>query len=634
GWLLSKTPERADLVETLNDHLGRFVPVGQAYYDETFLPARLRNNLLVARWCTKNVTCYPLKADGATFKADEGHVLDAQDEARPVGVCVGRGGRIFTTICYMAQNEGSPIYKSDLVMITRKDDPPTAPFEPYDAVEATDEKLWSELQNPSWHRRYAAHVELFRRDKLLAEEKRVADRASGPTGGDSEQSPTPVVEQLRDLVNRYDQNPGTVDDADIIDAQSSDTFVRQIACLRLSERADIALLEKLCKGSQETERMAGVLATGFRLTMPPATSELPAEYKLDKLREEAAYTPQFADAKVDLRKLGPVGNFTIADEWKQAPHSKQQEQMFDLLVKAASDTSEPVRLQAVYFLSLLDDPRSEATVASVITANEERRLGTAKLQNITKAWIAGPFDDGDDGFERLHDPERGPVDVASVCSEGDRSVHWQIGNKRPLAFHDIFGEMDRSSVYVYFRVESGHRQRAHLCLGSDDGVKVWQNGTPVWINDVVRSALPAQDNVSVELQPGSNDFLVRVRNVVGTCQLYLSYRSLADVAIVLPEKIDGPSLAERLAASSSGTYSVPAEFLQVDWTKAAKEGDADRGRALFETIGCAKCHAVSNDAQGTGGPSLADAAKRFTISHLVESILTPNKLISPVFRST
>ncbi|HEX3868845.1 MAG TPA: hypothetical protein VHV77_00270, partial [Pirellulales bacterium] len=54
----------------------------------------------------------------------------------------------------------------------------------------------------------------------------------------------------------------------------------------------------------------------------------------------------------------------------------------------------------------------------------------------------------------------------------------------------------------------------------------------------------------------------------------------------------------------------------------------------FETIGCAKCHAVSTDAQGTGGPSLADAAKRFTISHLVESILTPNKLISPVFRST
>src|SRR5690606_35204263 len=34
------------------------------------------------------------------------------------------------------------------------------------------------------------------------------------------------------------------------------------------------------------------------------------------------------------------------------------------------------------------------------------------------------------------------------------------------------------------------------------------------------------------------------------------------------------------------------------------------------------------------GPSLADAAKRFTIPYLVESVLIPNKKVSPVFKAS
>jgi len=38
GWLIEKQPWRADLLETLNSNLGRYVPTGQACYDEAFLP--------------------------------------------------------------------------------------------------------------------------------------------------------------------------------------------------------------------------------------------------------------------------------------------------------------------------------------------------------------------------------------------------------------------------------------------------------------------------------------------------------------------------------------------------------------------------------------------------------------------
>ena len=47
-----------------------------------------------------------------------------------------------------------------------------------------------------------------------------------------------------------------------------------------------------------------------------------------------------------------------------------------------------------------------------------------------------------------------------------------------------------------------------------------------------------------------------------------------------------------------------------------------------------KCHAATPTQAGGGGPSLTDAGKRFTIPYLVESVLSPSKVISPVFRST
>src|SRR5262249_13379625 len=55
---------------------------------------------------------------------------------------------------------------------------------------------------------------------------------------------------------------------------------------------------------------------------------------------------------------------------------------------------------------------------------------------------------------------------------------------------------------------------------------------------------------------------------------------------------------------------------------------------LFGTLGCAKCHAITADQTGGGAPSLTEAAKRFTPAHLVESILTPDRLVAEEFRAT
>jgi putative heme-binding domain-containing protein len=695
GWMVSKTPDRMDLLETMISTLGRAVPVGQSYYDDTYLPAKYRNSLLVARWCTLQITYYPLQHRGATFKCEEHELLAGRDLARPVHVTVGRGGRIFATICYMAHNEGSPVYKSDLVMIARADDSDEHPFDAYDAPTADPERLWKELSDPSWSRRSWAHVEILRRGKTLAEkaiarlkEARHGDPAltnlvwiagSGRSQDAVEQvlkiardksgsirlqalraldefasqetpadlflaalnDPDPQIQHAAVLAafRKFDKVPEAIIAGA---ARSSDTYLRQAAALVMAEKSSVDQLGNMLQSGDAPARLAAVLAAGFRLTLPPATGALSEDLPRVPWRIPDAYKIEFIDGQVNLAELGPIGTYTMAEHWNAGKHTEEQEQLFALLAARLADEDEKVRLQAAHFLYMLNDSRTEPVIARVRTDIERVRLATAPMASVEKLWVAGPFADGTKGLVAKHPPESGPLDPAATFKVGDREIAWK--EQKPTAgnslfnFREAFGDCDRSSFYAFTRIESGSAQQLLLLVGSDDGLKVWLNGKFLLRSDTVRAALPFQDSLILELQPGSNDLLIRVQNVTGECGLYLHYRYLKPVAFVLPEKLAAGTLAERLkeAGANSGESRVDPAFLKVDWEQSLKEGDAERGRKLFgaEGLGCAKCHAATTDAITTGGPSLADARKRFTVAHLVESVLLPNKTISPVFKAT
>ena len=705
GWMLNKTPDRMDMLDTMITTLGRAVPVGQAYYDEAFFPQKYRDNLLVARWCTRQLTRYPLQHHGATFKTEEFPLLDGRNMARPVGVSVGRGGRIFATICYMSQNEGSPTYKSDLVMITRADDPATHPFDAYDATTATPEKLWAELSDPSWSRRYRAHQEILRRGGKLLEEAlprlEKTDHAApvachlawlagasgdpevmrrfDPLGQKTKHAPFRLqlvrvateffAAKLRNVCSAFlatslQHSDAQVrhaavlgqsvifDNIDLDDlnsvppglldaARGEDTYLRQAAAMFLAEQPCCDILAQLCHSPDAKTRLAGVLAVGFRLTLPLATAPIPDNLSLEPWRNAEAYSIQFIDAseKVNLREFGRIGLFTVADHWKAAPHTDQHAAMFNLLAERLKDESEKVRLQAAHFLYMLNDPRTEPEIARVRTDTQKQRLSTAGLRALDKVWLAGPFPDAGQGFKTVHPPEQGPIDLEAQYPAPKGKIVWQpVTTTRQFNISMLFGNGDGTSSYAYTRLESGSRQTAMLHLGSDDGVKVWHNGREVFVNAVVRAALPTQDTVLLELQPGGNDILIRVRNVTGDSGLYLHFRSLQPLENVLPEKLGPGSFAERLkaAAADPDNAQLDPKFFTTDWTNAATQGDAARGRKLFGAmgLGCAKCHGVTPDSTVNGGPSLAEAVKRFTVPHLVESILLPGKQISPVFKAT
>jgi putative heme-binding domain-containing protein len=299
------------------------------------------------------------------------------------------------------------------------------------------------------------------------------------------------------------------------------------------------------------------------------------------------------------------------------------------------DSQESVRLQAAHFLYLLKDSRSEPEVAKVRKASEMHRLSTARLQGINKVWLAGPFPDGKGGFDTAHPPEQGPIDLSATYEAGSDKRSWkEVPTSGYCDLAKKYGPCDHSSFYAYVRLESAERQQALLLIGSDDGVKVWHNGKDVWSNAVVRGALPFQDVVMLDLQPGSNDLLIRIHNVTGECGMYLNYRALGPLVVRLPEKTGSATLAERLKNAGPEQTQIGPEFVEVDWDKAVLRGNATKGRQLFGSLACAKCHAITADANVIGGPSLAEARKRFTTAYLVESILLPSKQISPLFRAT
>ena len=701
GWMPSKSPDRADLLPMVNEEMGRAVPVLQTYYADGYLPAKYDNSLMVARWCRRQVTYFPLEPKGSTFTAKEHILLEGRDQARPVGVCVGRGGRVFVTLCYMAQNEGSPTYRSDLAVITRKDDPDAMPFMAKDVTKTTPGELWTDIESSSRVVRNAAHQEILRRGDSVVREaasraielqkksefssrpetphilalesvvlgmknrpyipmwrqkdgtikKFLVDPKSSPKPGWPEWltertwADRPDVQLNALLVSQRDPKTFPIDWLLPAALRSDDRLVSVTAASIVASRPVTESLVNLCRSTDHRDRMAGVIAAGYRLTIPPLDARLPAEAPLAPQQKEEANIIQFADERepIDLRKYGRVGNYTVAEHWKAAKtHTPEQEQLFSLLMERLDDEDDKVRLQAAHFLSLLNDSRSEPKVISVTANVQDKRLNLEKLEHLKPViWTLGPVPDSD-GFKTVHPVETSAIDLAGKYEVGGKSFEWKQTNPtspdRPLYdFRLLFGPSPNSSVYSFFRFDVPIAQRMQLLIGSEDGVKVWQNGKLVFENDVVRPLIQLDDVVTLALQPGSNDILVRVRMRQGSGGQYFHYRHLGAVKLTIPDKPDGLSLADRLkSAATSGHLHIDPKFLDVDWPSAVKTGDVARGKKLFaaESLGCAKCHAASAGQAGGGGPSLTDAGKRFTVPYLVESVLAPNKVISPVFKSS
>jgi putative heme-binding domain-containing protein len=404
-----------------------------------------------------------------------------------------------------------------------------------------------------------------------------------------------------------------------------DRHRQQLAIAELADRSPAGDLNRFSISTDEGLRLLAVLAIGRKLTVPDEHFVPPGDLELfypkgsfffHRLQRFYGDDKEIDLADTHLAGGGRIGSFTIAQLWAHGKHTDEQEALFAALVERLDDSSDRVRLQAAYYLWLLKDPRSEPLVEKTRREVQLKRLQTATHYQVEKAWtLLGGL--GNDPASR--DLLQGRVDLSARY--GGR-LKWE--EEPVLAFVKTPKGV---SSYRYFRVASGVRQRALLSVSGEHSF-AWQNETP--LTDAIYDETSTR--WILDLQPGSNELLVLLP--FDKKQL-IAVSAASQLEITLPEKLDSSLLAERLRSASVGGVGqpVPVEFASVDWSAAARDGDAAEGRRLFGTLGCAKCHAVVPDQKSAGAPSLFEAKRRFTVPHLIESVLLPSRQVAEPFRA-
>jgi putative heme-binding domain-containing protein len=204
-----------------------------------------------------------------------------------------------------------------------------------------------------------------------------------------------------------------------ISSSTNGTYLRQAACFLLARRASVKQLATLCEDADLKRRIVGVLATGFRLTVPRWDEPLDKSVPFDEGR---GYSVTYAGGiREDLRQRGPTGNFTMADAWDAGARSQEEETLFALLLHRLQDVDDKVARQAAFFLHLLDDARSEASAATVLGLKAPAQQNGAPLANATST-----------GTKELPAAFQN-LDWASLAAQGDAKKGQELFTTRGCA---------------------------------------------------------------------------------------------------------------------------------------------------------------------------------------------------------
>jgi HEAT repeat protein len=129
-------------------------------------------------------------------------------------------------------------------------------------------------------------------------------------------------------------------------------------------------------------------------------------------------------------------------------------------------------------------------------------------------WVgSGPYQDKDKDARTLFDtvfpPEKSDATDVKWTTLTRGVGTWEINLSEAL------GGADNVAGYLRTRVWSPTAQDVRFELGSDDGIRVWLNGSVIHANNVERGMAPRQDMAKANLKEGWNDLLLKVTNSGG-----------------------------------------------------------------------------------------------------------------------
>jgi hypothetical protein len=137
-----------------------------------------------------------------------------------------------------------------------------------------------------------------------------------------------------------------------------------------------------------------------------------------------------------------------------------------------------------------------------------------------------------------------PPQDAILLFSGQDLNQWihQPEEKGYVNLAKLIGE-ENCVVYLKNEFWSPIVQKAHLLIGSDDGIKVWLNGKIEHQNNVLRGARADDDTIEVDLRRGWNKMLLKITNGEGGWGVLVRLSNTSD------EPLDG--LAEKNIVDSS-----------------------------------------------------------------------------------
>ena len=177
-------------------------------------------------------------------------------------------------------------------------------------------------------------------------------------------------------------------------------------------------------------------------------------------------------------------------------------------------------------------------VTFVLTGKDPRSVGYAvgldafvirPHREFIPAWsLIGPFPNPHDasqerlGLDRVYGPERETDLSKTYTGVNGQTVTWQAVKTPKSGLVDLymFDPYEQVVAYAFTYVRSPVDQTLPLLLGSDDGVKVFLNGSEIHRVLTIRLAQPDQDRVPLHLKKGWNRLLLKIENNLGGYGFY------------------------------------------------------------------------------------------------------------------
>lgn len=105
-------------------------------------------------------------------------------------------------------------------------------------------------------------------------------------------------------------------------------------------------------------------------------------------------------------------------------------------------------------------------------------------------------------------------------SYGDGALKWVEKPEWADGQVIIFDTKDKGFHYLHRKIQVEAATSVTLSLGSNDAIKVWLNGIEKFSNNVGRGVGPDQDRVTLFLEEGSHDLMLKIANYGGESAYY------------------------------------------------------------------------------------------------------------------